>query len=285
MNFSQKIGFSTNIFENPADIDVLVKQLSKDFKRIEIEFEKELRDLIDYHSEKWNEKVAVLNKLKEDNDLYYSVHAPYIGIKTDIANSEELDRIIAVDYLESFIYEAKKIGAEYITIHPGYLEFDDNGISDFDFQQLSKSIQKLSEVAKENGMTILLENTGSDREKYIVLSDEQHEILCHQYGVFLTLDIVHFESFMHKNSTREYKEGLKRILPYIRNAHFNDVLNGEHVHLPLDEGNFDYHKVLSYMVSEGYQGNFIIEESGGGFSPEEFIIAGKKYVECLNGME
>ncbi|OTA16940.1 endonuclease 4 [Xenorhabdus vietnamensis] len=285
MNISQKIGFSTNIFENPAEIEVLVDKLSKNFKNIEIEFEKELRDLIDYYPEKWNDKISVLNKLKKENNLYYSVHAPYIGIKTDIANSEELDRIIAVDYLSSFIYEAKKIGAEYITIHPGYLEFDDNGIFDFDFKQLSKSIKKLSEIAKENGMTILLENTGSDREKYIVLSDEQHEILCNQYGVFLTLDIVHFESFMHKKSTREYNEALKRVIPYIKNAHFNDVLNGEHVHLPLGEGNFDYHRVLSFMASEGYQGNFIVEESGGGFSPEEFIASGKRYIEYLNGME
>jgi uncharacterized protein YdiU (UPF0061 family) len=109
MKISQKIGFSTNIYENPSDIEVLVKKLSENFKNIEIEFEKELRNLIDYAPEKWNEKITVLNKLKEDKDLYYSVHAPYLGLKTDIANSEELDIIIAVDYLSSFIYEAKKL--------------------------------------------------------------------------------------------------------------------------------------------------------------------------------
>ncbi|CDH30765.1 sugar phosphate isomerase/epimerase family protein [Xenorhabdus bovienii] len=282
MNLFKKIGFSTNIFENPAEIDMLVGELSRDFKNIEIEFEKGLRELVDNHPEKWNEKVDILNEIKQSKGIYYSVHAPYIGIKTDISNRDELDRIIAVDYISLYINEASKIGAKYFTIHPGYLELDDNGISDFDFKQLSKSILKLSDLAKEKGMSILLENTGSDREQYIVLSDEQHEILCHEYGIYLTLDIVHFESFMNRKSTNEYNRALRKLIPYVRNTHFNDVLNGEHIHLPLGEGNFDYHRVLSFMANEGYQGNFIIEESGGGFLPEEFILAGKEYIESLN---
>ncbi|CDH03893.1 hypothetical protein [Xenorhabdus bovienii] len=54
MDLFQKIGFSTNIFENPAEIDVLVGELSRDFKNIEIEFEKGLRELVDNDPEKWN---------------------------------------------------------------------------------------------------------------------------------------------------------------------------------------------------------------------------------------
>ncbi|WP_258087578.1 hypothetical protein [Xenorhabdus bovienii] len=100
MSLFQKIGFSTNIFENPAEIDVLVGELSRDFKNIEIEFEKGLRELVDNDPEKWNKKIDILNEIKKSKDLYYSVHAPYIGIKTDISNRDELDRIIAVDYTQ-----------------------------------------------------------------------------------------------------------------------------------------------------------------------------------------
>lgn len=281
MKLIPKIGFSTNIFDNPAEMSALVHKLSDTYSVIEIEFEKQFRAMIDDDTQFWENQCHQLNALRQARGLYFSVHAPYIGIDTDISNKDEVIRLSAVDYLRHYVIKAAALGAKIITIHPGYVDFDNNGMGEFDFSQLSKSLESLADVALDHGIEILLENTGSDREKYIVLSDQQHDHLCRGCGIGLTLDLVHFHSFHFRLGEESYFTRLKSILPNVRNAHFNDVLNGEHVHLPLMKGNFNFHQVLTFMQEEGYQGNFIIEESGGGFTPDNFVEAGKEYIDQL----
>ncbi|MCL9782231.1 sugar phosphate isomerase/epimerase [Vibrio sp. S4M6] len=277
----KKIGFSTNIYDNPEDISQLVSNLSNAFEVVEIEFEKDLRRKVDSSDEHWSKQSKALNQEKEEKGLYYSVHAPYLGMETDISNSDEIVRIVAVDYIKKYIVKAHDIGAKYFTIHPGYVEHSEDGISHFDFSQLKKSLIELVDYSKHYDMKILLENTGADRDDYIVLSDEQHDELCNEIGIGLTLDLVHFHSFYSRKSKEEYLSHLKRLIPNVYNAHFNDVLNGEHVHLPLMKGNFNYDEVLKFMSKEGFQGNFILEESGGGYSPEAFLQAGERYIKEL----
>ncbi|QLL12573.1 sugar phosphate isomerase/epimerase family protein [Pseudomonas chlororaphis] len=281
MSLFQHIGFSTNIFDNPANIAQLVEYLSEHFPAIEIEFEKDLRLLIDSDEQQWRQQRDRLNAVREATGVHYSTHAPYIGIDTDISNGDEVTRLSAVDYLGKYIARAAEIGARFITIHPGYVELDQQGLSYFEFGQLAKSLDALSAVAARHHVDILLENTGPDREKYIVLLDEQHDQLCRHSNVFLTLDLVHFHAFYHHLSSADYLEKLKNILPDIRNAHFNDVVDGKHIHIPLGSGNFDFHQVLQFMHAQGYQGNFIIEESGGGYAPEDFVTAGREYIDRL----
>ncbi|MGF1742505.1 sugar phosphate isomerase/epimerase [Vibrio profundum] len=282
MQLSTKIGFSTNIFDNPAQMSHLVAELSNTYKVIEIEFEKEFRDKIDASEEYWQSQRAELNELRHKRGLYFSTHAPYIGEETDISNSDEVIRLCAVDYMKHYVNKAAEIGAQFITVHPGYLEFGADGVGEFEFTQLARSLESLSEFGSQCGVKILLENTGPDREKYIVLSDPQHEDLCQKMGVQLTLDLVHFHAFYSHHSAEEYLAHLKRILPNVCNAHFNDVLNGQHAHLPLNKGNFHFDQMLKFMQEEEYRGNFIIEESGGGFDPHSFVEAGKTYIEYLN---
>ncbi|MDO6709018.1 sugar phosphate isomerase/epimerase family protein [Photobacterium sp. 1_MG-2023] len=279
---SNKIGFSTNIYDNPADMVNLVDFITDDYKIVEIEFEKDFRVHLDENPSSWNEIKEKLKSIKSDKDISFSCHAPYLGVETDIANSDEITRLVAVDYLSKYIVMSSEVGAKYLTIHPGYVEVNSSGVDGFSFEQLDKSIGSLSKIAKENDILLLLENTGNEREKYIVLSDEQHDSLCKYDNVFLTLDIVHYHSFYYECSPEEYYSKLKSLLPSIKNAHFNDVLNGKHIHLPLNKGNFNFNDVLSYMVEEGYKGNFIIEESGGGYEPVDFFESGKQYMNLLN---
>ncbi|QUM88137.1 sugar phosphate isomerase/epimerase [Moritella sp. 36] len=285
MNLSHKIGFSTNIFDNPSNIAGLVEDLAANFKCIEIEFEKDLREMIDSDESSWHEQCDKLNRIRKATGVYYSAHAPYIGEQTDICSSDEVTRRCAVDYLSRYIVKSAEIGAEIYTIHPGYVELDQSGITAFDFNQLVKSLRSLLAVAEENNVEILLENTGPDRINYIVLSDEQHETLCQLGNISLTLDLVHFHGFYFKKDPYEYFEKLKSILPRVKNAHFNDVLNGEHVHLPLKKGNFDYHQVINFMKEEGYQGNFIVEESGGGYRPKDFVDSTREYISHIESSE
>lgn len=260
----------------------LVDNLSDSYLVIEIEFEKQFRAIIDSNPNHWEKQRNKLNHVHEKAGIYFSAHAPYIGINTDIANKDEVIRISAVDYIRRYIVKASEIGVKIITLHPGYIEYNQNGVRDFDFCQLTKSLESLAAIATDFGISILLENTGNDREKYILLSDEQHNYISNECNIGLTLDLVHFHSFYHQLNTESYLKKLKSIIPNVCNAHFNDVLNGKHVHLPLRYGNFNFHQVLTFMQEEGYQGNFIIEESGGGFTPDTFVQAGRDYVKHLN---
>jgi sugar phosphate isomerase/epimerase len=276
-----QIGISTNIYDDPADMAALVRQLSTDFNIIEIEIERDVRRLIDDSPAQWAAQKRELIAMKKDRGLFYSMHGPYIGSEADISSSDEATRLIAVDYFSSIMDEASELHVPYITFHPGLLEEGPDGVADFSFEQLRKSVATLSTRAKDCGMQLLLENTGPDRPSYVVLSDSQHEELSREFGIGVTLDIVHFHSFYAYTAAEEYWDKLARILPLVKNAHFNDLDGRVHQHLPLGKGNFQFGQFMKRMVEQGYSGNFIVEERGGGFEPPEYVEATRRYIDTL----
>jgi hypothetical protein len=38
---------------------------------------------------------------------------------------------------------------------------------------------------------------------------------------------------------------------------------------------------MKRMVEQGYSGNFIVEERGGGFEPPEYVEATRRYIDTL----
>jgi sugar phosphate isomerase/epimerase len=255
--------------------------LDPDFKVIEIEMERDARKLFDENPSAWARERSELIAIQADHDVVYSMHGPYLGSDADLSSRDETVRLASVDYMSRFIDEAQQLRMPYLTVHPGFLDSDREGAEDFSFEQLMKSITTLGRNATCAGVQLLLENTGPDRPSYIVLSDDQHEQLCDEAGVGLTLDIVHFQAFYADMPVAAYWEKLERILPYVKNAHFNDVRGTAHQHLPLGTGDFQFQVFLERMESLGYRGNYIVEERGGGYEPAAYVEATKRYVDSL----
>lgn len=274
-----KIGISTNIFHNPSNIIDIINYVSNDFKIIEIEFEQKLRKLYDNDIASWNLIKQQIIKKKTDEKICFTVHAPYLGDLADISNLDDNVRKKAVNYLSKFIVESSDIGSKYITIHPGYL-FEKSSEKKIEqlIEQLDKSLFSLSNIANEHKVQILLENTGSNRPKYIVLPSNYYKYFYERYNIGVTMDIVHYHTFHHNIKLNEYFDDLNDILPFIKNAHFNDLQDGKHIHLPLGMGNFNYKGFINYMIDNGYSKNFIMEETGMQYQPIDYINAAKKFI-------
>mgnify|MGYP000349662823 FL=1 len=278
---SNKIGISTNIFKNPANISHVVREISNNFSIIEIEIEKDFRKALDNDMDYWNKQIYELAEIKKQKNLYFSLHAPYLGEMTDISSLNNDIRKKAVNYMIFSIRHSVNLGYKNITIHPGYLyETGTTNKLEYLFDNLCRSLSDITKVTNDLGGNILLENTGNNRPRYIVLDNHHYDYLYNEYGIYVTMDIVHYHSFHHENR-EDYYHDLEDMIKYVKNAHFNDLRDGKHTHIPLGEGNFQYHQFIEHMTSKGYQGNFIVEETGVGYSAQNYIDASIKYRDSL----
>lgn len=275
MDYKKQIGISTNIFSNPANVVDIIGLLALHFKKIEIEIDGDLKKRFFESNDFLADDCQTILNLAKQYNLDLSMHAPYIGYSTDIANKDDEIREKAVDLFIKVAEVANKLNIKKVTIHPGYI---DNYISHPEtLLHLKKSLAKLNEVAKANDILFLLENTGDKRPKYILLSDEEHIGICQEYSnIFLTLDIVHLNSFA---TDADAKNRLQKLLPYIKNAHFADMQNQDHRHLPLGQGNFDFESIIKFMTDNGHTENFIIEETGGRYKSYEYVDAAINYIK------
>lgn len=277
-NFNEKIGISTNVMKNPENLTETLELLSENFKVVEIEFEQGIKNLLFYPLTELDKISSSLRGTAKNKNLVLSAHAPYLGTSADIAASDESVRKSAIDLMLKAMGVSHGFGIKLFTFHPGYLSNTDG--NEILFRNLCRSLETMSICAEQLGITLSIENTGDKRPKYMVLSDQQHEKLYQLFNVKLTMDLIHYTSFNQPDNDGYY-ERLNQLLPYIANVHFADMNMPKHIHIPLGTGNFPYHKVLSFLYDNGYQGNFIIEETGGGYKPEHYIKNGVEYKNTL----
>lgn len=277
-DFKDHIGFSTNIFSNPEDICPFVEKIGAHFKVIEIEFENRLKNIFNYGTVQKMKLIDRLLSIKEKNALNFSVHGPYAGRSTDIASTNVDTRNHAVKVMKEALDITHALGATIFTCHPGYLdkeiEFEKQMMNNLNF-----SLDELAPYADKLGITISLENTGRHRPKYIVLDYEKHQQLCETHGIGITLDLIHYTSF--NSMGHDYFDGLKTLIHCIKNIHFSDMKMPYHAHLPLGEGNFDYHNTLNFLYKNGYTGNAIIEETGMRYPKELYLTNAIAYKNTL----
>lgn len=86
MTHENKIGFSTNIFDNPENIFPVLNNLCENFSTVEIELENGLKNIFNYDTEKKNDFFRNILDIKEKKNLNFTVHAPYLGPSTDISS-------------------------------------------------------------------------------------------------------------------------------------------------------------------------------------------------------
>lgn len=266
------IGVSTNLFHNPKKIVETVSYCSKDFSVIELELEHCARKLLNADSDQIETTVLQLSKLRESKNLDLSLHAPYIGIDCNLAAEDEQVRWISCELLHRVIQLSARFGVKRITYHPGYassvptLHLIDN---------LKRSLDVLVPEATARGIDLCLENTGTHRPSYLLFSPQQYVELSQQTGTYLTLDLIHHASLFSKDGrlTLEFFETIVEMLPYVKNVHFADMAIPKHVHLPIGNGNMPVSELLDFLRDYNYQGNMIIEETGGSFSSNQFFAA------------
>lgn len=152
---SAKIGISTNIFDNLLDIASLLEKLAKNgFNLIEVEFENAARQLLTSSGEQLYQAVESIRQVRDQYGLQLTVHAPYVGVSTDLAAEDEKQRMEAVELMLKTMEIMSAIGAKNMTFHPGYL--DKKADTTKLYKNLGKSLTIMSKKAAELSIDLCL---------------------------------------------------------------------------------------------------------------------------------
>lgn len=268
----ERIGVSTNLFHNPKNIVDIASYLSQEFSVVELELEHGARDLLDAEVVEIETAIAQLNELKRLKSVSFSVHAPYIGADCDLAAEDEQVRQVSCNLLYEVVKLSARFQASRVTYHPGYVS---SLSTEHMIENLKRSLDWLVPEAAALGIELCLENTGAERPSYQLFSPKQYIALSQQTGTFLTLDLIHHASLFSQNGklTDDFFITLEEMLPYVKNVHFADMKIPKHNHLPIGLGNLPVLQLLDFLGDRNYQGNAIIEETGGGHTVKEFWTA------------
>lgn len=170
------------------------------------------------------------------NDFSISVHAPYKDI--NLADENEKVRENNVDKVKNIIKDSVEIGADHITIHPGYFKNKDR--REIAWKQNLKSFREISETAEEEKMYVGIEN----------MPEMPRIIGKHPSEIFGVVDSVENDYFSvsfdigHANTTGHVYDFLDE-MDKISHLHFHDNFGKKDQHLAVGEGNIDFEKICS----------------------------------------
>ncbi|HEU0199824.1 MAG TPA: sugar phosphate isomerase/epimerase family protein [Burkholderiaceae bacterium] len=270
-----RIGFSTNVFDNPADIVTTVQHIIEHFTDLEIELEDDAKDvLLAASAMEYRELTGKLARLLAHGNRQISVHAPYLARSTDLAASDESIRAEAIRQVTLAIRFCADVGGDRVTYHPGFQPqvADKPALT----ASLKRSIEELQQVAGVIGVRLCLENMGAGRPKYLVYSPAGHVDLHRDTGTEVTLDLVHLATWCE---TQEEMDAQMAIYaPITANIHVNDMPAGKHRHVPLGEGVLPIAHMLQRMRDLGYSGAAIIDEFARPNTPDSYLACTKRFL-------
>jgi sugar phosphate isomerase/epimerase len=273
--FVPRFGFSTNVFDNPADIVTTVRVILEHFADIEIELEDQAKDVVlNASATEYRSLTSRLASLLSTGNRQVSVHAPYLSRSTDLASNDESVRSEAVNQTARAIRFCADIGGDRITYHPGFIRpgADKSELTD----NLKRSIEQLQEVAGSAGVRLCLENMGAGRPKYLIYNPEEHLGLHRETGTWVTLDLVHLATWCA--TQEEMDEQMTIYAPITANIHVNDMPAGKHRHVPLGDGVLPVARMLRRLSELGYDGAAIIDEFARPTTPDRYLHCTRQFV-------
>ncbi|QLH74872.1 MAG: sugar phosphate isomerase/epimerase [Methanomassiliicoccales archaeon] len=188
-----------------------------------------------------------LRALLPSYDLKVSVHTPLSDVNIGSLNPRMRDQ--AMKEVISSIEVAGRLGFGPFTLHPGF--YTPLGMVDREEARhvTIASIKAIDKVAKENSVTVALENM-PDMPISMVKTPDELLSMIEGTEMKVCLDIG------HANTTRNIHEylGLKDL---IVNIHIHDNMGKYDQHLPIGDGNIDFAPIISKLSS--YKGRYVIE--------------------------
>ena len=211
-------------------------------------------------------RINKIKKISKDNNLNLIVHtAFYLPTSTMIPEI----RKAVVDYSQKSIILAKKLGADRLTIHPGYREMPGPAIN-LAYESLINNLRKIVDIGDKYEVNICLENL--DKMFNLLCWDVKDylNVLKSVRGIKATLDIGH----AHTAGLTPDKY-LMKVKDYVMDMHIHDN-SGEHdEHKGIGQGNINFEKFLYTCKRIGYYGPFTFEL----FPYENILDSKQKFLE------
>ncbi len=258
-------------FPEPPE-DYLDFAVEHGFKHMEIDLFYPQQWLSRFHTA----RVRSLRQQIETRGLTVSFHTPY---SLNLADFLPEIRIAAVRYVERLLQVASDLGAEWITVHPGYgvgiptLEWVRSKAMD----GLKRSLDRLIPIAERLKVPLAVENltpVSSESEIVFLLDspEELERLLCEYSSLALKvcIDVGH----------AEVSEGFHSFWSVAKEhciaLHMHDNDSQMDLHLVPGNGSINWREILSTLRKSNFQGAVNVE-----LFLDEHKVAAKRYLEKI----
>ncbi|MDD2050358.1 sugar phosphate isomerase/epimerase family protein [Pseudomonas putida] len=275
-----QISFSTNVYDNPADILGSITDLAKHFKAVEFEIGEDAETV--FWSLNADDRDALARQIRqfiEHNEITLTVHAGWWGRQYNLCASDSHERAQAIECLCAAVDFSRRAGATSVTFHPGYKDQLDNHVL---MANLIEAITQVKARCDTRDIALCLENMGGQRPKFPVFTVEEHVYFHQQTGCYVTIDVTHLCSLLPYGQS--LFEAIATLAPVTRHLHIADLNDTHHQHLPIGEGNLRLSDVLNRFALNGYRGVAVVEEFIPRFSTEYYLEKALAYREGVQDL-
>jgi sugar phosphate isomerase/epimerase len=206
--------------------------------------------------------ISKIKKISKENNIRLIIHTPWFLPTSSLI--PEVKKAV-FENVEKAILLAKKVGADRLTIHPGYREMPGVGIN-LCYDSLIENLKKVIVFANKYKINICLENF--DKSPYLLgyKLNDYLLVLKSVPGLKTTLDVG------HANTTESgVINFLKTLDKNILDMHIHDNNGKTDEHKCPGEGNVDFKKLFEECKKVNYCGPFIME-----IFPYQNILKGRE---------
>ncbi len=202
--------------------------------------------------------VDVLDKLKRDYGLTYTLHAPFCGV--NLASINPNIRKASVGEILNSIDYASTLGCKLVVVHPGIISYP-------------RSLKKFERIARENERDSFLQICEKAEERKLLVcvenmprlppvfkdswtGDEMIKIvdMCASPYVQIALDVGHCNTTDVPIPFIVTKFG-----KHVKHVHVHDNDGVRETHTIVGQGSINWHSVIDALRGIGYDG-FLIDE-------------------------
>ncbi len=225
------------------------------------------------HGVRISEKEAEnIKSIAQDLNVSLTAHGSYY---INLASKEKPKYYASINRVKKVISAGSKIGAKSVTFHPAfYQNRPSTEVSDIVYQALMKAIEE-SEIDSKAMPLISPETTGKTSQwgsvdEILELADRINQALG-RFAVSICVDFAHLHARSNgKNNTYEEfleiletiesklsKEALKQLHIHISGIEYTE--KGERKHLPLEESDLNYKKLIRALQQKEVKGWVVCE--------------------------
>lgn len=208
-------------------------------------------DLTLFYNGKFCEKPEIIGNFADKNDIFLTMHLPYIDINiasfNDTIWEESCSGILkALDY-------GYKAGVKRVVLHPGSIPLKHRILCYFAKRRLKKSLKIILEKAEKYGIETTIENTYFDENDLFYGVDDFKKFV-ESFGGNLKVCF----DFGHANVSKhgiDYSLGILK--PFITHIHIHDNHGEKDEHLSLGKGTINYENYMDFL--RNFKGSIILE--------------------------
>ncbi|MCS4510901.1 sugar phosphate isomerase/epimerase family protein [Xylophilus ampelinus] len=251
-----RISFSTNVYDNPADILGSIKSLGQHFDAVEFEVGEAAEKVFWSLSPAQRKELAQrISDYAQESGIELTVHAGWWGREYNLCSADMSERAVAIQKLADTVEFSRIAGATSVSFHPGYKDSHENAVL---LENLIQALNATKAICDHENLHLCLENMGDQRPRYPIFSMAEHRRFHEQTGCHVTIDVTHLCSLFAYGP--QLFSAIEAIAPITRHLHVADLDGMKHQHLPLGEGNLPLTDVLNRFAMSGYRGVAVVEE-------------------------